>query len=181
MLLIWYGSAFFKEGILVEYVFIFLLFAGITGLLIICLYHGNTIMQVCSSAIIASLIGGFLGLAVPLLTSIILLLGLSVYDVISVYKGPIGKIAEQADFGTFLGAVINYEDLTIGMGDLVFYSLLINTTLLNFGVNSMLMASIGVLIGSMISLKILEKKDLFPGLPLPIILGIILAIITTII
>ena len=47
--------------------------------------------------------------------------------------GPIGKIAEMADLEDFKGAVFTVGDLTIGMGDLVFYSMLVSNAMVNFG------------------------------------------------
>jgi hypothetical protein len=177
MLLLWYSSIQSESWILVSGLWRVLISVAITCILVYSIYRGGSILQLGSAAIISSLIGAFLGFSIPIFTGLVLLLGLSVYDIVSVYKGPIGKIAEQIDIGSFLGAVINYRDLTIGMGDLVFYSMLINSTILNFGFKSTLAASVGILSGSYGSLKILEKRDMFPGLPLPLISGIALAII----
>jgi hypothetical protein len=67
----------------------------------------------------------------------------------------------------------------MGLGDLVFYSMLTGSILLNY--NSLLpyVASlIGILLGSFITLIMLEKKGIFPGLPFPVILGLAGGILT---
>lgn len=176
MLLLWFSQAYCGERL---YYRLLTLFASllIGGLLTYGVYRGGVASQIGCTAAISSLIGTFLGFSIPLFTSLILLLGLSIYDVVSVYKGPIGKMAERIDIGSFVGAVVNYGDLTIGMGDLVFYSMLVNTALVNLGLTSAVAASIGVLAGSYGALRILEKRNMFPGLPIPLLTGMALALI----
>jgi len=175
MLLLWFSQAYCGE---LSYHKSITLFASILigGLLTYGVYRGGVVSQIGCAAAISSLIGTFLGSSIPLLTSLILLLGLSIYDVVSVYKGPIGKMAERIDVGSFLGAVVNYSDLTIGLGDLVFYSMLINTALINLGLLSAAAATLGVLAGSYGALRILEKRSMFPGLPIPLLTGMALAL-----
>lgn len=179
-LLLWYSTVYIEGDLPFLELWRVLASGLIAALLVYGIYKGGITLQIGSAAVIASLIGGFLGSSIPLFSSFALLLGLSIYDVISVYKGPIGKIAERTDISSFLGAVVNYDDLTIGMGDLVFYAMLINSALLNLGVQSMLAASAGILGGSYLALKMLEKKEIFPGLPLPLISGMALALAFTI-
>jgi hypothetical protein len=62
----------------------------------------------------------------------------------------------------------------MGLGDLVFYSMLSGSMLFNF--NSMfpyLASIIGILAGSFLTFIMLEKKNIFPDLPFPILLGIV--------
>jgi len=75
-----------------------------------------------------------------------------------------------------MGAVVTYDKLTIGMGDLVFYSMLVATVRINLGVLPYIAALLGIFTGAYGSLKILEKKELFPGLPLSILLGLTLSL-----
>jgi len=138
------------------------------------------VAQISAIITIASLIGVFLGVSIPYFTTVTILLALSIYDVISVYKGPIGKIVEKAKLEEFTGAVFTYKNLTIGVGDIVFYSMLISNTIVNLGFYSYLGAIAGIIIGAYVALKMLEKREVFPGLPLALILGLALSIIFTI-
>ena len=61
----------------------------------------------------------------------------------------------------------------MGLGDLVFYSMLSGIMLFNFGLISCLVSLIGILVGSFLTLVMLEKKRMFPGLPFPILLGLV--------
>jgi presenilin-like A22 family membrane protease len=149
---------------------------GLTGivsaLLLVGLNRGPQGIRILSITIIGSLTGTFLGASIPTVTAIVLLAALAVYDLVSVYRGPIGKIAEMADLEEFKGAVLTVGDLTIGMGDLVFYSMLTSTAMVNFGTLSYLGAFAGVLAGSYLGFKMLERREVFPGLPFAICIGL---------
>ena len=154
---------------------------GLTGiisaLLLVGLNRGPQGIRILSITIIGSLTGTFLGASIPAMTAIVLLAALAVYDLVSVYRGPIGKIAEMADLEEFKGAVLTVGDLTIGMGDLVFYSMLTSNAMVNFGTLSYLGAFAGVLIGSYLGFKMLERREVFPGLPFAICIGLAAMII----
>jgi presenilin-like A22 family membrane protease len=121
---------------------------------------------------IGALTGTFLGVSIPTLTAIVLLLALAAYDLFAVYRGPIGKIARSTDLEDFTGAVFTYGDLTVGMGDMVFYSMLASSAMMNFGTLSFLAAAAGLIAGAYLGFKMLEGRDMFPGLPFAILLGL---------
>jgi hypothetical protein len=123
--------------------------------------------------------GTFLGVSIPTLTAVALLIALAAYDLFAVYKGPIGKMAQSTDIEEFTGAVFTYGDLTVGMGDMVFYSMLSSNAMMNLGPIPFLAASIGVILGAYIGFKMLEGRDMFPGLPFAIALGLIFAYATS--
>ncbi|HEX4919118.1 MAG TPA: hypothetical protein VFV92_00070, partial [Candidatus Bathyarchaeia archaeon] len=70
------------------------------------------------------------------------------------------------------GAMFSYRDLTIGMGDLVFYSLVATTALVNFRLFSFVGAAIGILFGTFLGFKALSRYEMFPGLPFSLLLGV---------
>jgi len=142
------------------------------ALLLAGLYKGPQSIRLLSVTVVGSLTGTFLGVSVPALTAVVLLAALAVYDFISVYRGPIGKIAEMSDLEEFKGAVFTVGDLTIGMGDLVFYSMLVSNAMINLGTLAYLGAFTGVAVGSFLGFRMLERREVFPGLPLAIGLGL---------
>lgn len=148
-------------------------------LLLIGLYKGPELIRLLSVIIVASLTGTFLGVSIPTLTAIVLLLALALYDLVSVYRGPIGKIAKMADLEEFKGAVFTVGDLTIGMGDLVFYSMLVSNAMTSFGMLAYVGALAGVAVGSFLGFKMLERREIFPGLPLAITMGLTSMLILT--
>lgn len=149
----------------------------VSALLLVGLHRGPPSIRLLSVTIVGSLTGTFLGVSIPTMTATVLLIALAVYDLVSVYRGPIGKIAEMADLEDFKGAVLTVGDLTIGMGDLVFYSMLVSNAMVNFGELAYVGAFAGVLIGSFLGFKMLERRDVFPGLPIAICLGLIAMIV----
>ena len=116
-------------------------------------------------------LGVFLGYAIPLWSSVLILVFLAVYDIIAVYKGPIGKIADSG-LDQLKGLSFSFKHLQMGLGDLVFYSMLCGTMFLKIGWFSYLFSLVGIMIGSFITFRLLEKKQIFPGLPIPILLGL---------
>jgi presenilin-like A22 family membrane protease len=128
-------------------------------------------------------LGIFFGKFIPLWSGILILAFLAIYDVIAVYKGPVGKIAESAEGGgldQLQGLSFSFKDIQMGLGDLVFYSMLTGVVFFNFlpSVLPTIMAVVGILAGSVITFFMLEKKGIFPGLPFPILLGLGLGLLS---
>ncbi len=121
-------------------------------------------------------LGAFLGIAMPTWSTILLLIGLSIYDIFAVTRGPIKQIIEYSDEKEVQMPAMTYsssEEIEIGLGDLVFYSMLTAHTFLNFGSFPLVMVSGGILGGLMITLKLLEKRKMLPGLPISIAFGLV--------
>ncbi len=124
-------------------------------------------------------LGIFFGFSIPLYSAVIILVFLAVYDVIAVYKGPVGKIAASG-LDQLQGLSFSFKDIQMGLGDLVFYSMLMGVVFFSFLSSFLptLMAIVGILAGSIITFFALEKKGIFPGLPFPILLGLAFGLIT---
>jgi presenilin-like A22 family membrane protease len=128
---------------------------------------------------IGGALGIFFGFSIPLYSGVIILAFLAIYDVIAVYKGPVGKIAASG-LDQLQGLSFSFKDIQMGLGDLVFYSMLMGIMFFGFpqSVLPTIMAIVGILAGSIITFFALEKKGIFPGLPFPIILGLAVGLIT---
>jgi presenilin-like A22 family membrane protease len=120
---------------------------------------------------IGGALGTFLGNAIPTESTVLILSFLAVYDVFAVYRGPVGKIA-RGGLEQFRGLSISFKDIEMGLGDLTFYSMLAGHMFLNFGWLASLASIIGILMGVLLTFRLLEKRGMFPGLPLPIFLGL---------
>ena len=120
---------------------------------------------------IGGALGAFLGISIPTYSAALILGFLAVYDVFAVYRGPVGKIAHSG-LEQLRGLSFSFRDIQMGLGDLTFYSMLSGHMLFNFGITSCIASTIGILSGCFLSFKMLEKKEMFPGLPLPIVLGL---------
>ncbi len=117
-------------------------------------------------------LGVFFGAFIPFLSAVLILAFLAVYDVFAVYYGPVGKIASLG-LDELQGLSYSFKDVQMGLGDLVFYSMLSANMFFNFSLLSCLVALGGILVGSFLTLLMLEKKGIFPGLPFPILLGLV--------
>lgn len=126
---------------------------------------------------IGGALGVFFGAAIPWLSAVLILAFLAVYDVFAVYRGPVGKIA-QTGLDQLSGLSYSFKDIQMGLGDLVFYSMLTGVVLFNFGYLPCAVCIVGVLVGSIVTFCMLEKKGIFPGLPFPIMFGLAGGLIT---
>jgi len=117
-------------------------------------------------------LGTFLGAAIPTISAVLILLFLAAYDVVAVFRGPVGKIASEG-LDYLRGLSFSFRDIQMGLGDLTFYSMLAALSLIRFGPIASFGSIVGVLIGSFLSFKMLEKRGMFPGLPFSIILGLL--------
>ena len=172
----WYGSLY--EAYLPAFLtstswgWLILSVAGsvVLGLLI---FKAKGGLHLLGIVLIGGLTGTFLGVSIPTLTAVVLLLALAAYDLFAVYKGPIGKMAQSTDLEDFTGAVFTYGDLTVGMGDMVFYSMLASNAMMNFGPVPFFSAAFGLILGAYLGFKMLEGRDMFPGLPFAVVLGLV--------
>ena len=131
--------------------------------------------------LLSSIIGFFLGYNSPTWSIIAILVGLALYDMYAVKKGPLGKLVSElekeedkkgGDILPFLGYTTDV--LQIGLGDLVFYTVLVTHLLSRpqYGIIDATAGALGVLLGAVITFKMLQKEKMLPGLPLSIFLGL---------
>jgi len=130
---------------------------------------------------LAGALGAFLGASVPTISTVAILLSLSLYDAVAVFIGPLGKIALKEGLDSLQGIAFSFGDVQMGFGDLTFYSMLVGHFLLNFGWVQCLAAVLGIVLGSYLSFKMLERRQTFPGLPLPVVFGLAVAYLSTLI
>lgn len=127
------------------------------------------------------LLGGGLGVffsaVIPFFSAVLILAFLAVYDIFAVYYGPVGKIAHSG-LDQLQGLSFSFKDIQMGLGDLVFYAMLTGSILLNYSLLPYFVSLIGILAGSFLTLLMLEKKGIFPGLPFPILFGLAGGILT---
>ena len=152
--------------------------------LLITILAGFTIYRVqskVSNLVVLCLGGGlgaFLAASIPTLSAILILCFLAVYDTFAVYHGPVGKIA-LSGLGQLRGLSFSFKNIQMGLGDLTFYSMLSGHLLLKFGFVSCVASIVGILLGCLLTFKMLERKGMFPGLPFPILLGLTASLLTS--
>jgi len=117
-------------------------------------------------------LGAFLGVSIPMVSAILILTFLAVYDIYAVYRGAVGKIAQHG-LEELRGLSFSFRDFQMGLGDLTFYSMLTGLVLANAGPIFCAASTVGIVAGVLLVLKMLEKKGMFPGLPFPVFLGLL--------
>ena len=125
-------------------------------------------------------LGVFFGASIPFLSTLFILCFLAVYDVFAVYKGPVGKIA-HVGLDELKGLSFSFKDIQMGLGDLVFYSMLCGSMLFSYGALSHIISLVCILLGVFLTFVLLVKKGIFPGLPIPVFLGLVGGLLTSII
>lgn len=143
----------------------------ITSLAYLAIFRLRDVARNITVLCIGGALGAFLGAAIPTLSTLLILGFLAVYDVYAVYRGPVGKIARNG-LEQLRGLSFSFKDVQMGLGDLTFYSMLSGHMLINFGPVSSLASIVGILLGCLLTFKMLEKKGMFPGLPFPIVFGL---------
>jgi len=166
----------------------------ITVLFDLAIFRLGSVARNIAVVAVGGALGIFFGFAIPLWSAILILVFLAVYDVFAVYKGPVGKIAESQDgrgLEQLQGLSYSFRDIDMGLGDLVFYSMLTGSLLFFFagsgqpgqlglplGVIPCAVSIVGIMVGSVVTFFMLERKGIFPGLPFPIALGLAAGLIT---
>ncbi len=141
--------------------------------------------------LIGLLIGAFMGMMIPPITTIIILVLISIWDIYAVKskRGPIKKmfdiffenspkkekfkkLEDQAEEGEY---EVEYDisSLEIGIGDLAFYSMLTSHALIfTNNIFILIATACAIILGTGITILGLKKNKILPGLPISIFLGL---------
>jgi hypothetical protein len=148
-----------------------------------------------STFIISAEVGTLLALMLQPPTLFLVPLVFAIYDIYAVFAGPLKTFISELTKSRFpnikkpgvkkvrqsinLGVLTaNIGGVTIGTGDLVFYSLITAAAFAIKGVVAVVATLIAVNVGVALTFLILKKyKKVLPGLPLPIFLGIITLVV----
>ena len=136
---------------------------------------GGELKSSISSSYIASGAGSILGVSIPYWTFLILIIGISIYDIIAVFKGHLSSIS-KSDAPLLRGLVVEIGDVALGLGDLFFYSLTISAILFNYGITPAITSSTSIITGYTIVIYTLNKRKQLPGLPIPLLLALATAL-----
>jgi presenilin-like A22 family membrane protease len=177
-------SAFYSTALLLSFpnweIYVAIIAIAVTSVFDFVVFKGNETSRNVAVVLLGGALGVFLGWSIPLVSAVLILAFLAVYDIIAVYKGPVGKIASSG-LDQLRGLSFSFRDIQMGLGDLVFYSMLCAAMLRWLSWYAYVFSLIGVLVGSFITFRVLEKRGIFPGLPVPIFLGLICGFLSSII
>lgn len=130
-----------------------------------------------AASVTGSSAGVILGSMVPLVTSMVLVLAIAAFDFFMVRYGYLSALGEggfRDRLHLMRGLIVEVGDITLGLGDLVFYALLVAATYFHLGLGAAVAANLGVSVGFYLTIRLLRRRSTMPGLPLPLILGLAL-------
>jgi len=149
----------------------------VASLVTVSILSNSELAGVLGASFISSASGVIIGSSIPFWTSIILLIAISVYDLLAVFKGHLKKLADT-DTSSIKGLIVEFRGITIGLGDLFFYSVLLSVSISNFGIASGVAAYAGLLAGFIATLHLAKKRKIFPGLPLTLTVALAASLVT---
>ena len=117
-------------------------------------------------------VGSFLAETLPSWTALALPIVFSVYDIYAVFKGPLKSLIGTAPNVALVGMSIKAGEFTLGLGDVVFYTMLPALAYFQWGTGVALYTIVAIDVGMVITLFLLSRRRLLPGLPIPMLLGI---------
>ena len=124
-------------------------------------------------AFVGAEVGSFLAETLPPWTALALPVVFSIYDIYAVFRGPLKALIGTAPNIALVGMSIKAGEFTLGLGDVVFYTLLPSLAFFQWGAGTALYTIVAIDIGMVITLFLLSKRRLLPGLPIPMLLGIL--------
>jgi hypothetical protein len=112
--------------------------------------------------------------------TLLLPLAFAVYDIYAVFKGPLKHLVGSAPGLTLNGLSVRLGEFTLGLGDIVFYTMLPSVALLYVsyargyadGLYASLVTMLVIDAGVAATLYLLSRRRLLPGLPIPMLLGV---------
>ena len=124
-------------------------------------------------AFVGAEVGSFFAESLPPLTALVLPAAFALYDIYAVFKGPLKMLIGTAPNVALVGMSIRAGAFTLGLGDIVFYTMLPSLALLQAGYVAALATITAIDVGVIITLFLLSRRKLLPGLPIPMLFGII--------
>ncbi|MCX8188521.1 MAG: hypothetical protein N3F64_02320 [Nitrososphaeria archaeon] len=102
----------------------------------------------------------------------LLLIGFALFDLYEVFRGPLKHLAQSMHSNEISLLLVKVDEIEVGIGDLLFYSL---STGLAYSVGGEILALTSIILiklGVLATLLLLERRKMLPGLPLPVLLSV---------
>lgn len=131
-------------------------------------------------AFVGAQVGSFFAETLSPWTALALPIAFAIYDIYAVFRGPLKALIGTAPGIALVGMSIKAGEFTLGLGDIVFYTLLPSLALFQFGASLGVMPAVltilAIDIGMVITLFLLSRRRLLPGLPIPMLLGVLVIV-----
>jgi hypothetical protein len=138
-------------------------------------------------AFVGAEVGSFFA-TLPLATALLLPVAFSVYDIYAVFRGPLKMLIGTGENVALVGMSIRAGEFTLGLGDVVFYTMLpslplaqlvapVSSTTLVAAATAALATLAVIDVGVVMTLFLLSRRRLLPGLPIPMLLGLLALVV----
>ena len=128
-------------------------------------------------AFVGAEVGSFFAETLPLATALILPIAFSVYDVYAVFRGPLRQLLGTAPNIALVGMSVRAGEFTLGLGDIVFYTMLPSLALFYLTPAMSVATIVAIDAGVLGTLILLSRQRLLPGLPIPMALGVLVLVV----
>jgi hypothetical protein len=134
----------------------------------------SNLLQLTSSFILGSLYGTSIAIFLKPPTIFLIPIAFAIYDIYAVFRGPLKSLVDSSK-NTFdlRPLIVNIGNFNLGVGDLVFYSMIPSSALLLLTPFAAFLSIVFIHIGMILTFYLLTRFDLLPGLPIPIALSFI--------
>jgi len=128
------------------------------------------------TGVLSAEVGSYFASTIPILTALLLPIAFSLYDIYTVFKGPLRQLVTTLPAENLAAISSKIGDFSIGTGDTVFYAMIPALAYFQFagvfGTAPALVSIVAVDVGVVVTLYLLGKVRLLPGLPIPMGLGL---------
>ena len=154
--------------------------AVILGLAYIIFVKNRVWLGTAILAFVGAEVGSFFAETLGFWTALALPVAFAVYDIYAVFRGPLKSLIGTNPGIALVGMSIKAGEFTLGLGDIVFYSLLPSLAFAQFdgtfGIVPALLTILAIDVGMVITLYLLSRRRLLPGLPIPMLLGVLVIV-----
>lgn len=123
-------------------------------------------------AFVGAEVGSFFAESLPPLTALVLPVAFALYDIYAVFRGPLKQLIGTAPNIALVGMSIRAGVFTLGLGDVVFYTMLPSLALIVAGYHAAVYTILAIDAGVVVTLFLLSRRKLLPGLPIPMFFGV---------
>ena len=133
------------------------------------------------TGLLSAEVGSIFASTIPVLTALLLAGVFSVYDIYAVFRGPLKQLVTLAPSEALTAVTSRVGEFTLGTGDTIFYAMLPAIAMeryvsasapFAFNVPFALVTMLAIDAGVVITLYLLSRSRMLPGLPIPMALGL---------
>jgi hypothetical protein len=128
------------------------------------------------TGLLSAEVGSYFASTIPILTALLLPLAFSLYDIYTVFRGPLKTLITELPAENLTAISSKIGDFSIGTGDTVFYAMIPALAYYQFALSTAFVAIVAVDAGVVITLYLLGKVRLLPGLPIPMAFGLLVLV-----